>query len=288
MRTLRNKLALVTGAASGIGRAIALELASAGTRLLLVDIDGPGLAQTAAQAIDRGTAAQWHVADLSDPAEVHRVARLAMQADGGLDLLVNNAGVAYYGPTHDMVEAQWQRLLAVNLLAPLQLTRELLPHLLGRPESHVLNVCSIASLVGVSRLAAYNATKFALVGFSESLRSEYSGHQLGVTALCPGLVRTQIFEQAMTPPNRRAPRFPKWITSSPERVARRAVRAIRRNQGTVVVGAPARLIALVKRLAPNLLVRLQRVRRVARVPEPLANGLRTKSKRSPAAVRRAA
>jgi short-subunit dehydrogenase len=264
MRTLHDKLALVTGAASGIGRAIALELAAAGTRLLLVDIDGAGLAQTASQAIARGVAAQWHIADLSDAADVHRIARLALEAEGGLDILVNNAGVAYYGLTHQMTEEQWQRLLGVNLLAPLQLTRELLPHLLERPESHVLNVCSIAGLVGVSRLAAYNATKFALVGFSESLRSEYGGRDLGVTALCPGLVRTRIFDSAMTSPNRQAPRFPNWISSSPEQVARRAVRAIRRNQGLVIVGGPARLIALIKRMSPTFLERLQRVRRVHR------------------------
>ncbi len=157
-------------------------------------------------------------------------------------------------------------MLAVNLRAPLLLTHALLPSLLARSSSHVLNVSSVAGLVGVTRLSAYNATKFALLGFSESLRSEYAARGLGVTTICPGLVRTRIFEEALCAPGRRAPRFPKWLTHSAEQVARRAVRAIERNDGLVVVGAWPRLIWWLKRLAPNLFVRLQSIRRVRRLP----------------------
>jgi short-subunit dehydrogenase len=268
MRTLNDKLALITGAASGIGRALSIELAAAGTRLLLVDVDGAGLAETVALAERHGVLVDFHVADLSLPEEVHGVAEWAGKAPGGLDILINNAGVAYYGTTHEMTEPQCQRLLAVNLLAPLQLTRELLPALLEQPQAHVLNVCSVAGLVGVTRLALYNTTKFALVGFSDSLRSEYAARGLGITALCPGLVRTRIFETAMTPSERRVPRFPAWLTTSPERVARRAVRAILRNEGLVVVTLPAKFVWWIKRLAPSFLERVQGIRRVSHRPIP--------------------
>jgi short-subunit dehydrogenase len=144
-----------------------------------------------------------------------------------------------------------------------------LPALFVPPQAHVLNMCSIAGLVGVSRLAVYNATKFALVGFSESLRVEYGPRGLGVTALCPGLVRTGIFSSAMTGGRKSPPRFPAWMTIKPERVARSAVRAIRRNRGLVVVSGQAQFVWWFKRLFPRLLDRIQqfrRVRRASRVP----------------------
>jgi len=137
------------------------------------------------------------VTDLADSDEVSRLASRVRREFSHLDVLVNNAGVAYYGTTHEMSDDQWQQVLAVNLHAPIQLVRELLPVLFARPEAHILNMCSIAGLVGVSRLAAYNASKFALIGFSESLRAEYGGRGLGVTAICPSLVRTSLAQIAV-------------------------------------------------------------------------------------------
>jgi short-subunit dehydrogenase len=269
MRNLEGKLVLITGAAAGIGRALALELARRRANLLLVDIDAAGLAATALEARRRGVRVDVCLADLARGEEVARLAARVRRDFSHLDVLVNNAGVAYYGTTHEMSHEQWRRVMAVNLFAPIQLTRELLPVLFERPEAHLLNMCSISGLVGSSRLAAYNATKFALVGFTESLRAEYGPRGLGVTALCPGLVRTGIFESAMTGGDKRAPRFPWWMTASPERVARGAVRAIRRNQGLVVITAHARLVWWVKRLSPWLLDRIQQFRRVRR-PRPAA------------------
>ena len=131
MRELRDKLALVTGAASGIGRALALELAARGARLLLVDIDAAGLAETAAHARTHGAEVLEHVVDLADRQQVLELARLARDLPGGVDILINNAGIAYYGTTHEMTPEQLERVLAVNLHAPLILTHELLPALLS-------------------------------------------------------------------------------------------------------------------------------------------------------------
>jgi NAD(P)-dependent dehydrogenase (short-subunit alcohol dehydrogenase family) len=217
MRTLNGKLVLVTGAAAGIGRAMALEFARHRANLLLVDVDGMGLAETAIAARALDVKVDVCVADLARSEEVTRLALRVREQFPHLDVLVNNAGVAYYGTTHEMSHEQWRKVLAVNLHAPIQLTRELLHVLFERPEAHILNMCSIAGLVGVARLSAYNASKFALVGFSESLRVEYGPRGLGVTAVCPGLVRTGIFENAMLGGDKAPRRFPAWLTASPER-----------------------------------------------------------------------
>ena len=266
MRTIEGKLALITGAATGIGRALALELAQQGANLLLVDIDEARLAETAAAAQSHGVRLASCVADLGNSREVRRVAAWVQNDYGRLDILINNAGVAYYGSTHEMHEDQWRRVLAVNLMAPMQLTQELLPCLFEPPEAHVINMSSIAGLVGSSRLAAYNTSKFALVGFSESLRAEYGPRGLGVTAMCPGLVRTGIFETAMTGGGKTPPRFPRWMTITPERVARRAVRAILKNQGLVVITLQAHFLWWMKCLFPRLLDRVQQFRRIRRGP----------------------
>ena len=164
----------------------------------------------------------------------------------GLDILVNNAGIAHYGPTEKMTDRQLRRLLAVNLYAPVQLTRGLLPLLLQRPEAHILNVCSVAGLVAGPKLAAYHASKFGLVGFSESLRAEFGPRGVGVTAICPGLVRTNIFQSTSTS-GKSLPKIPYWLSTSPEKVASRAIRAIRRNEGLVVITPLAHFLCMFKR-----------------------------------------
>ena len=193
---------------------------------------------------------------VTSPVPIRSARRLAelLKDWGGLDILVNNAGVAYYGPTECMTAEQWQRLLAVNLLAPIQFTRELLPTLLERPEAHILNVCSIAGLVASGRLAAYHVSKYGLVGFSEALRAEFDRRGLGVTALCPGLVRTNIFQAAVNGRPEKPKRTPPaWLCASPETIANQAVRAIVKNRGLVVVTPMARFLWYFKRLSPSLL-----------------------------------
>ena len=254
MRTIRGKKALVTGAASGIGRAIALALARQGTDLYLLDVNESSLSVVADEARCYGVTVVLAVCDVACPDQVSARVGEVLKEWGELDILVNNAGVAYYGPTERMTAGQWQRLLAINLLAPIQFTRELLPSLLARPEAHIVNVCSIAGLVASGRLAAYHVSKFGLVGFSESLRAEYNRRGLGVTALCPGLVRTNIFQAAVNGrDNKPMPTPPAWMVASPEAVAHRTVQAILKNKGLVIVTPTARFLWYFKRFSPSLL-----------------------------------
>jgi len=179
---------------------------------------------------------------------------------------VNNAGVTYYGPTAEMRTEHWETLLAVNLLAPVRLTSLLLPTLLARPEAHVLNVCSALGLIGMPRVAAYCTSKFGLVGYTESLRAECSRLGLGVTALCPGFVSTNLFQNALrSSAERKAKAPPKWVCTTPERVARAAVKAVRRNKRLVIVEPVARMMYATKRFAPALLDLLQSFGRRKRI-----------------------
>lgn len=254
MRQIRGKIALVTGAASGIGRAIALRLADEGARLYLLDVNPVALSAVIAEAKRRGVDALGRHCDVGQPVQVTAAVAHLLDQWGGVDILVNNAGITYYGRTAKMSAAHWDQLLAVNLHAPIQLVRELLPTLLSRDESHILNVASICGLVGLGRVVAYSTSKFALVGLSESLRAEFGRQGLGVTALCPGFVDTNLFDAAPRgedlQENKRPPR---WMLTTPETIAQRAVRAIYRNQGLVVIQPYARLTYLLKRFAPGLL-----------------------------------
>jgi short-subunit dehydrogenase len=254
MQTLKNKTALVTGAAAGIGRALALQLARQGAHLYLIDIEPENLAVVAEEAKHTGVSVSTRVCDVSDQNEIAACVQYGLQRWGHFDLLINNAGTTYYGRTDQMSADHCEYLLAVNLQAPVHFTRLLLPTLLARPDAHVLNMASFLGLVGVQKLAVYSATKFALVGFSESLRAEYARTNLGVTAFCPGFVDTGLFASSAHGRDRLTPKCPpRWMMTSAERVAARAVRAILHNEAVVVMQNYAKIIHLTKRFLPGLI-----------------------------------
>ena len=179
---------------------------------------------------------------------------MALVAGVGSIYLVNNAGVTYYGHTEEMSAEQCERLLAINLHAPLHFTRLLLPSLLSRPEAHILNIASFFGLIGTRKLAAYTASKFGLVGLSESLRAEYARTNLGVTTLCPGFVDTGLFATALRGNNLATHKQPPaWMLTTPEKIADRAIRAIQRDDALVVMQSYAKLAYYAKRFFPGLI-----------------------------------
>jgi len=252
MRVIRGRKALVTGAASGIGRALALALAVEGADLFLADIDTERLTATAREAREAGVVVETHVCDLADASQITELVGHLREAWGALNILINNAGIAYYGPTHLMTPEQLERLLAVNLLAPVRLTQALLPMLLASEEAHILNMCSMFGLVSWRKTVAYQTSKFGLVGFTAGLRADYYREHFGVTALCPGFVRSGLIEDyaAGEPEKRRS--VPPWLCTTPEKVAIHAVRAIRRDRGLVVITPAAHLWWRVMRFGPGL------------------------------------
>jgi short-subunit dehydrogenase len=262
---------MISGAASGIGRAIALELAREGVHLFLVDIDACGLARVAEEARTCGVEVFERRCDVSQSNEISATVQAILHHWGGVDILVNNAGITYYGRTDEMSAEHWDRVLRINLDSHVQFTRELLPSLLARREAHVLNVCSMFGLLAMPKLTAYCTSKYAMVGFSEALRVEYGREGLGVTALCPGFVATNLFASAPLPENGKGPKIPPRIfCTTPEKIARTAVKAIRRNRRLAVVEPFAKVLTTVKRFAPGVIDFFLHLGRRSRIAKKMA------------------
>jgi len=178
-----------------------------------------------------------------------------------LDILINNAGVGYYGPTVDMTSEQWAHIITVNLHAPIQLIRAFLPTLKSRGDAHIVNIVSVGGRVAGSKMAAYNTTKFGLMGLTESLRAELKSHGVGVSAVCPGFTKTSIFDNSHNAHGGRGIRRPpSWMMTTPKVVANATVKAIRRNDPLIVITPLARVLWLLKRLLPKTFARLQGMR----------------------------
>ena len=271
MQRLQGMMALVTGAASGIGRCLAIQLAEAGCNLCLVDVNEGGL-KTLAEELKRcGVRLLVFSCDLTDRQAISNTIASALHQTSGIDLLINNAGVAYYGATDQMTQAQWDWLMSINLLAPIQITHELLPTLLQRPDAHIVNMCSISGLVAGGRFSAYHTSKFGLIGFTESLRAEYGRRGLGVTAICPGPVLTNLYDAAASGrAGQKVPSPPTWMCASPERVAKVTLRAILKNKRQVLITPTAHALFLIKRFAPWLLDFVNQFSRKGRKKRKLA------------------
>jgi all-trans-retinol dehydrogenase (NAD+) len=228
MRDLTGKRVLITGGASGIGRALAARFAAERAHLVLLDRDARALERAVAELRAGGATVQGHVVDVTDDDSVLR-ARDAVRAEGGpIDVLVNNAGVVFGGP---FLEVPLERHLAtyrVNVLGTVAMTHAFLPDLIGRPEAHLVQVASASGFVGVPFGATYASSKWAAIGFAESLRLELAelGHRhVHVTTVCPSYVSTGLFAGA------RAPLLSRMITA--ERVATEVLRAVRSDRAFV-------------------------------------------------------
>jgi len=224
---LDGTVALVTGGSSGIGAAAARALAAAGARPLIAGRDPARL-----QAVARETGGLALVADLAAADGTAELAEAAQQAagPGGVDLLVNNAGIGWAGPIEQMTAEQVAGLIAVDLTAPIQLTRLLVPGMVARGHGHVVFVSSIAGATGVRGEAVYSAAKAGLGCFAESIAHELAGRGVGVSVIVPGVVDTPFFERRGRPYDRRRP-----APLPPQRVARALVGAVERERSVVFV-----------------------------------------------------
>jgi short-subunit dehydrogenase len=225
MRDLSRKRVLITGGASGIGKALAERFAAAGAHLVLLDRDAAALERAVEGFRASGATVQGHVADVTDRDSVLR-ARDAVHAEGGpIDVLVNNAGIVFGGPFLDVPLERHLTTYEVNVLGVVAITHAFLPDLLAQPEGHVVQVASASGFIGVPFGATYASSKWAAIGFAESLRLELAeqGHRhVHVTTVCPSYVATGLFAGA------RAPRLSRMLTA--ERVAAEVLRAVRHDR----------------------------------------------------------
>jgi 3-oxoacyl-[acyl-carrier protein] reductase len=258
MKTLRGRTAFVTGAASGIGRAIAIALAREGVNVILTDHDVAGLESTQNEAAKLGVDVSTAVCDLTQPDEITRLLDRLFSA-GPLHILVNCAGIALYGQQRSISDSDWRNLMAVNLLAPMQITTHLMNVLARSDEAHIVNMSSIFGLVPVRGLAAYQASKYGLVGFTLAIRNDYHRENFGVSVICPGLVKTPMVEpDGPSKIYSKMPRIPAWLFTTPERVAQATVDAIKRDRGLVIITFAAHVMWYLNRFFPGLVDLLNR------------------------------
>jgi len=244
----------VTGASSGIGRALAIELARNGVRLVVVARRADRLAALADEIQSIGGVVRTLAADVTDPAARQQAVDAAVSAYGGLDLLVNNAGIGAFGRFEQSDPERLRRVMEVNFFAPVELTRVALPELKRGTKPMVVNISSVLGHRAVPRSAEYCASKFAVQGFSESVRVELRRHGIDVLVVCPGLTRTEFTASAMSRGNK--PDWPAHAGVSAEYVARRTVRAICAGKREIMPFAWGRVLRLMNHLAPSLVDRI--------------------------------
>jgi len=264
--------AVLTGAAGGIGRAAAVRLAPLCETLLLVGRHGATLAALQGEIESAGGKAGVAVADLTSAAGRTAVLRAAEAVPGGIDLLVNNAGAGEFAWFADQDEAMLERIVQVNVLAPMQLTRLLLPTLLAQPAARIVNVGSILGYLGYPGNAAYCASKFALRGFSEALRRELADGPVHVTYFAPRATRTAMNGAALCALNAALG----VAMDEPAAVAEALVDLLRRPAAERLLGMPERLFARLNQILPGVVDRALRrqlpiIRRHAR-PLQVPNG----------------
>ncbi len=258
MTSLAGRTALVTGAASGIGRATALAFGRLGADLVICDIDGAKLEEAAAELRKLGREVFAETLDVADAAQMERFAEAVHGRVEAVDILMNNAGVAIGGRFLDTSLEDWDWILGINLKGVVHGCHYFIPRMLQRGRGgHVVNVSSAAGYSAASVLAAYNATKFAVLGLSEALWDELKPQGISVTAVCPGIIDTPITRSArlvgeMDTSDRREEMVGTYRRRgySPERVAANIVKAMQRDRLVAPISPEAWALYYGKRFAP--------------------------------------
>jgi len=256
----------VTGAASGIGRALAIELAARGADLALADRDEAGLQSAAAEIATSTTRTgatrkvSLHRLDIGDSEAVTAFAREAIATHPALNIVINNAGVALLGQFHEIDQAQMEWLFNINFWGAVHATRAFLPHLAGQPASHIVNLSSIFGIVAPPGQTAYSAAKFAVRGFSEALRHELqmAKSPIRLSVVHPGGIKTNIVRNSragsgVTDNERRVQsieRFDAIAQTSAKDAALRIIKGIEKNEPRILIGSDARFMDLLQRFRP--------------------------------------
>lgn len=249
---------LITGASSGIGEALAEVVAARGARLVLAGRNLSRLQATAATASLRAPDLPLPIVapcDVSDAASVHALCALAVNRLGGLDVLVNNAGISAYGRTEHAQIPDFERVMAVNFYGPLHAMREAIPLMRRQGRGLIVNVASVAALHGVPYLAAYSASKAALAALAQSLRAELHDSGVRLLTVYPGYTRTPLFEHELRLGGARRPQHG---YAHPHDVAAAIVRAVERDLEELVLSPPGRALAVLRGVIPALVRRAMR------------------------------
>jgi NAD(P)-dependent dehydrogenase (short-subunit alcohol dehydrogenase family) len=236
MAEFSGKIVVVTGAGSGIGRSTARLFGRLGARVHVTDLDGEAAERVAGEIADAGGDAVAHQLDVTDADAVEKLAAEVFEADGGVDVLHNNAGIGHGGPVEDSTLDDWRRVIEVNLMGTIHGVHTFVPRMLhqGRP-AHIVNTASAAGLVASAELVPYSTSKFGVVGLSEGLNAELGPKGIHATALCPGIINTEIVKTStyrgeLADHAARVQQFYRDRGASPDVVAEAAVEAVRKRK----------------------------------------------------------
>jgi NAD(P)-dependent dehydrogenase (short-subunit alcohol dehydrogenase family) len=255
IRQLSGRVAVITGAASGIGRALAFGLWEKGCHLGLVDLDEEGLAdlQLELSGSARHQAVTTHVANVGDRVRMRDLAREVVEAHGAVHLLINNAGIGYEAAFPQTSLDDWDRIVDVNLWGVIYGCHFFMPHLAKADRSHIVNMSSLFGIVAMAGQTAYSTTKFAVRGFSESLAEELQATTVGLTVVHPGAVATNIMKRTRGDDPELLQRLVHWYerhAMSPARVAAQIIRAVEKGTPRLLITPEAFFGDLLKRLMP--------------------------------------
>lgn len=251
-----NKRCFITGAASGIGRATALQLAAEGAELYLTDRDAEGLEKTVADARSLGAEVREHRAlDISDYDAVVAFADEIHSRHPAMDIVMNIAGVSAWGTVSTLTHQHWKSMIDINLMGPIHVIEAFVPSMVAAGTGgHIVNVSSAAGLVALPWHAAYSASKYGLRGMSEVLRFDLARHRIGVSVVVPGAVKTPLVQTVqIAGVDREDPRVKKWTDRfgghavSPEHAAECILKGVRRNRFLIYTSADIRALYLFKR-----------------------------------------
>jgi NAD(P)-dependent dehydrogenase (short-subunit alcohol dehydrogenase family) len=255
MTDVKGKVAVITGAGSGIGRALAYDLARRGAKLAISDVDGTGLAETVKRVRVIGAPVHEVRLDVTDRAAVLSYADEVVGEYGVVNLVFNNAGIAFTGDIEKMTFEQMERVMDVDFWGVVNGTKAFLPHLIASGDGHVVNISSLFGLLSMPGQSAYNAAKFAVRGFTEALREEMlvNGHPVRVTCVHPGGIKTAIARNAGAVDGQDAATLAaffdaKLAKTSPEAAAKAILRAVTGNRPRAVVGLDAKILDLLVRI----------------------------------------
>src|SRR6202158_535474 len=257
MKFVAGGVAVVTGAGSGIGRALAQQLAAAGSALAIADVDKAGLGETAA-SLHGPAEISTHVLDVSDEAAVRDFAADMVARHRRVTLLINNAGVALHGRFEEIALDDFRWLMNINFWGVVYGVKYFLPALKQQPRAHIVNISSVFGLVAPVGQSAYSASKFAVRGFTEALRHELDGTSVFVSCVHPGGIRTAIARRARlgadTPPGSRdeaVARFDRLTPTMPDAAAAKILQGVESREPRILIGRDARKIDVLQRLRPG-------------------------------------
>lgn len=256
MKDIKGKVAVITGAGSGIGRSLALQLNKLGADLALGDINLENLSRTR-DMLENHTRVSLHRVDVAEREQMAGFSREVLAEHGHVDILINNAGITLT-PTifKSITEADFARVIDVNMWGVYYGIREFLPYLQAMPEAMIVNMSSLAGLVGLYGYTPYAMSKFAIRGLTETLQSELAGTNVSLLIVHPGGVKTNIIKNAPDLANDKQRQdahleFSRFALLDPEAVAAKIISAIRKNKRQLVIGIDARIVNLIRFLFPG-------------------------------------